>query len=603
MKTHSAIGCLVVAASVLGACGAAGPDRITEVPLTPGDEEAPAYAGWIAVAADAERTLLVHDGGDPVRPARWTAAQPDGRIAWTRDHACPDDVDGEPWIETMAGRAVCKTRHAIVGVDLATGAEAWRWESEARLFVTARAGDRVITSAGNEVLVVLDPRDGRVLRRVVLDGAVPEAGAVAGDEPIALVVDQMNEDPKALLAQPVGGRAAAGADPEPMSPRWRVPFDAFDRHVAPSEDTVKTRPREGIEVSRALDDGAFQWLDFLDIRPPVAWGPQAGIAAVRRPEGSWVAAVDPLERTVRWQRPWPYPGGIESADQAEGRALVVGEDGWMLYRAEDGAALAGRPLEAGEGLAAAGASEQAVTWVTALGERHRIHHGPLEVGAAATAPPETPARPDWLRPGVRLVYGLVVHQGRDPETGYFREGQATHFVVDVESLEDGLTYAWQSGDGREGRRVVPEEVLASSRRHSDLYAANEGTRKLDHTSIWVSRAVAAELVEGAEAAFQDASAVGVESLRPVGDAYHRAMFIPAGEQTGPPRDLPAILARGDARGAAYWIAPWADHPLIVRAERPGFLVYLAAVQQAAGAVEEPGEQPVEDVEKSEPPPL
>lgn len=591
--------------TALLACG--GP-QVTDVTfLAPAADSGRAYSGEIYMLADAERTYVVSESGQDELPARWVAADAGGRVLWTALERCPD-FRAPPMLGATAAGIFCKRATEIVGIDPALGVERWRWAPGPPLYITAAAGDRLATSVANEVLAVLDLASGRLTRRFLTDGAVLEAVAETDAGPVAVLVTEDRPAARRLVIQPIDGEAPAGdATPEPLQPTWSRPFEAYSFDLRVPGDAVIGAPREGLQACYDLADGHLRWLDFLELRPPLAWGSEGGASWGVSADGAsaWVGLVDPATRTVRWQRPWAYGSPPVSASATERYTLFAGQEGWALYRPSDGAALASGSVRPGESLRSLAASDGAVTWMVGGAGSRTLHHARLLAGHPASQEPALPARPSWLRPGLQLRYLFVLHRGQDTETGLMREPRSVGFALELRSLRGGVGFAWQAEDGRAGERFIPAQVLAEARAHSDAFRGDEGEVAPTKTSLWFGRAVLAELLAGGSVTWRDDSAGGAARLALEGWSHHRAQLMRPGADAPAILDLPTVVLRAEpvAESVAepvaepsaeagvetgtelgvetgqsrYWIAPWADYPLIVRAERPGFAAFLVAL--------------------------
>jgi outer membrane protein assembly factor BamB len=274
-------------------------------------------------------TVVMTEGPSPERPAIWQAYDAKGQVLWTRAHTCPDfDAHTEPFV--VDDSIVCKSRRSILAVDLVSGDERWRFTDSRNLYITAGAQGVVATSINNEEVAVLDAKNGSVLQRFNVGGAVLEAVAATPKGPLALLVQdppgkveetivlpgEAGEEPlriglsgldkeRRLVAQPLS-RQPLGDGLQPLAPLWTTPFEGYSYAVFPSGGAVVGEPSEGMQVGWDLTNGKVLWSRPLPEDEVSAFGSEGG--AFARParggkSGFVYGTIDPMTGRTRWERP------------------------------------------------------------------------------------------------------------------------------------------------------------------------------------------------------------------------------------------------------------------------------------------------------------
>lgn len=571
----------LVVVSLISACGAATapvvqapavlpqPRQVTGLDLgDPAEREAKLFT-----LGDRTFVAVKATGGDGSPGARWYAVGPGGRGEWVRWHPCPD-FRGLETVDTVAGLLVCKVDYRIVAVKPQDGAAAWTWTSDQRLYITAFAADRIAVSEANRALVVLDGATGKPLRRFAPIDHVLEATTLTEDgRPLALLVG--NGEPRAILAQPIDGGGASPLVAEPLSPLWRKPYAGWSYELRPTGHLVVGMPREGLLVARDATTGHPRWAEPSSIEPNTSFGRTHAAVSGRRLDGTaYVGSVDPLWRTIRWERAWPFASLPTAIDEVNGVTLYASHDGWLALRSSDGQLLTGAAAGKGQELEHLElTSAEASLLLTAQGQR-QLWQVPMGATVALPALPPTPTDARWLRAGTRLEYTLVPHGGVDPEAGDYGVVPPQPLVITMESMGPDLVYRWEASEGRTGTRTVPASVLASAHQHSDVHTTRQG-QSVDRTSLVLSREVFEHLNTTGTTPFQDESVGRASALTKKGWAWHR---VRQGEgDDAPAADLVAMYAEDEQRQGRYWVLPVARTPLLLRAERPGVLLYLTRI--------------------------
>ncbi|MBL8788228.1 MAG: PQQ-binding-like beta-propeller repeat protein [Deltaproteobacteria bacterium] len=352
------------------------------------------YAFSTFVVGTDDVHIVVSEGTDADRPARWLAVDNRGNFAWSADHACPN-FDDYTTLFTVDQRVVCKWRKQIVAIDTKTGKEAWRFSDPRPMYITAGAAGRVAVSIDNQQLAVLDAATGREVARYDVDGAVLEAVAATAKGPMALLVQDTPGVVKDTIELPTGeggalekvelsgddaGRrlvaVAIGGKPQkgiaPMKPAWTTPFEGYSFDVQPTAGVVVGLPREGIRAGWDLADGKLLWERKETEGELFFFGDDGGIFAHRLPgvaaelaalaDYSW-GAVNARTLKPLWELPLPAGDRPMNGGQGGGDAGIVTTGGFLLARYADGQTLASARVDPGYELVGLRSTKRSVLWV------------------------------------------------------------------------------------------------------------------------------------------------------------------------------------------------------------------------------------------------
>jgi len=338
----------VAALSATSAARAEGPTRSAGVSLPrPAGLPDRLYAGDVFTTGGSRAHIVIVEGEDAARPARWMRIDDQGAVVWQADHRCPNFSDFTTLLDpagkgAAATRAVCKVGRQIIGVDVDTGREAWSFTDPRPLYMTVRAEDRVAVSVDNAQVAVLDVATGKELQRIDVDGAVLEAAAVTPKGPIALLVRDSADAETGAIELPVGEGGAlekvatSGDDPG-------------RRLIAIAIGGPATK---GIKKPRVLWSTPFAGYSF-DIHATAG-------ALIGEPSRDRVTAYDPLTGKALWERPeldeearaWGSDGGAFARPLAGGGVLYGAVDariGKTLWDAQIADALPPLAVGADEG--------------------------------------------------------------------------------------------------------------------------------------------------------------------------------------------------------------------------------------------------------------
>ncbi|MCC6619689.1 MAG: PQQ-binding-like beta-propeller repeat protein [Deltaproteobacteria bacterium] len=280
------------------------------------------YGGDVFTTGGARAHIVIVEGDDASRPARWMRVDDAGAVLWEADHRCPNFADFTTLLEPQgtgasAARAVCKVGRTVIGVDVDTGREAWSFTDPRPLYMTVRAGDRVATSVDNEQVVVLDAATGKELLRFDVDGAVLEAATLTPKGPIALLVQDSADAESASIELPVGEGGALE----------KVPYSGDDPGRRLVAIAIGGPARRGIHKPRVVWSVPFGGYSF-DIDATAA-------ALIGEPARERVTAYDPATGKALWER--PEPDGEVRAWGNEGGAFARPlAGGGVIYGALDG---------------------------------------------------------------------------------------------------------------------------------------------------------------------------------------------------------------------------------------------------------------------------
>ena len=182
--------------------------------------------------------------------------------------------------------------------------------------------------------------------------------------------------------------------------------------------------------------------------------------------------------------------------------------------------------------------------------------GTLLTAAATLA--ETHDSSAWLDAGTRLTFKVQTR------------GHVYDLVVEVDSVDDGLSYSWEVGPPAKlrGHRSITAKALWSSRHLSNYFTDGEDVTMNNRSSVWLSRLNYVELAFQGHTVLNIDGASGIE-LRFVRrthvDIVHRGGLL----------QLPGLYARS-AQGHEMIVLDDVRFPLIL-AEDIGFQVALTQV--------------------------
>ncbi|TNF27294.1 MAG: hypothetical protein EP329_19700 [Deltaproteobacteria bacterium] len=352
------------------------------------------YHGDVFTIGNDRVSVVITESGDPARPARWTAVDEAGRVAWEATHACPDFAD-YTLLEGDGDRLVCKRSHEILAVDAADGAEVWRFHSDTALYITGIAGGRVATSVDNQQVLVLDAADGREIGRWAVDGSVLEAVTNTPDGPVGLMIvepataeerretltlgDETLEvtvtspsPERRMGVLPLGGPAWRGT--KPMALRWSVPFEGYSFDLVDAGGVVVGQPREDTWVGYDLATGERLWERVQREGETLTFGEDGAAFSRADGDGAWVyGALDPRTARPRWEQAWPHADAPVGLAQGSGQVAAWNGEALYVARFDDGAALAEIRIREVAPMAAASTSPRAIVWVAGPPAARRLH--------------------------------------------------------------------------------------------------------------------------------------------------------------------------------------------------------------------------------------
>ena len=366
------------------------------VPLPPPADRGAPPSGDVFTVGHAALAVVVTEGPDPALPARWTAIDRAGRVAWVADHACPD-FRAYPLLSADGDRLVCKTDRTILGLDAATGAEVWRYRSERPLYVTGAAGGRVAASIANAELLVLATADGRVVGPLSTPGAILEAVTTGPTGPLALFILDPPPPPRPPGAPdeghdlrvaapsperrvgvlPLGG--PAHADLRPMTPAWTAPFEGYSFTLVDAAGVLVGQPREGVWEGYDLATGRRLWERVPGIDEVLLFGSDGGVLLRPGPEGGTTTeALDP--RTLRglWLAPRPSDAAPTGAAQGTGQVATFSPTHLTVYDFATGERLLALRLDPVRPPREAITHDSGLAWVSDGLAGRRLHYRPFD---------------------------------------------------------------------------------------------------------------------------------------------------------------------------------------------------------------------------------
>ncbi len=351
------------------------------------------YKGNVFTTGTDKVHVVIVESDDASKPARWTAIDDDGRVKWTADHACPDyDHFTELRPAAAAGRIVCNVEQLVIGVDLATGAEAWRFTDPRPVYVTVAAGSRVAVSIDNQQVAVLDAVKGTEVARWDTGGAVLEAAIETSEGPLALFVkssDKMKQDSmelpigkdggleridvdgddpgRVMLALAIGGPAVKGL--KSMKPRWSVPFAGYSYDLDGVDGVIVGRPEDGFSVGYDALTGKTLWRRPEQKGELVDWGDDGGAFALRSDSGTTWGALAPKTGKPRWTKALELTDEPTGVGGGKGEVGIATQTGFVVASV-GGQILVQQPLALGQQFVALRSTSRSVLWVaTQEGER------------------------------------------------------------------------------------------------------------------------------------------------------------------------------------------------------------------------------------------
>lgn len=488
-------------------------------PLPPGSP-VQAYAGAletpgnVRLVSTPEGFLVVAMGRDR---ATWTAIDDLGHQAWTRELPCPKP-GGPLRLKLEGGRALCNTGQGWIAVGLEEGEPLGAAEPALRL------------------------------------------GLEAGPD----------------------GRMQLRARSDTGETSWSAAVLPTTRRFVTSEGVVLVQGRRPeVLIARDLAEGQLLWAEDSSLSPEGSFLKDASPMFGVRDDGyAYVGRWDPRSRLAVQEHPWPFQGRpAVFAAGPEGRTLLFGAVDGVLVLDERDAPLLSRPIPVDSDLSpvVAALSDKAALILFAGETTRQIRYWQLGQPQAPSGMPPVAKQPEWMTRGTTLVYVVQRHTGVDPLSGEANGQPVVTRLLLSEASPTRVTWQTLVDGTAVFSRDLSGPVLARARAHLDSIDPEEPLG--ERTTMRVSRAVMRDLVEGGRAAFQDTTAGATTHLRALGRTYHR-LFMTVGEgakTAAVPADLPCVVAESEPEGSRYWIARFADHPIIVRAERPNHRMWLAAI--------------------------
>lgn len=410
---HSLVPFVFGLAKLLGGAtpALAGEPLATSLPRPAGLPDGRTYAGAVFTTGLERGHVVISEGPNPDRPARWVSLDDDGRTLWEAEHTCPNFNDLATLLAPAgSGRVVCKLGGEILGVDVATGAEAWRFTDPAPLYMTVTAGGRVAVSLDNAQVAVLDGASGREVARFDVAGGVLEAAADTARGPVGLmVVDSptavsqsvdlptgphgeleaialAGDDPgRRLVAFDIGGPERVGVTAPVV--RWSTRFAGYSFDLEPSNGVVIGRPNEGRTTAFSLDDGHVLWERPLEDAESLAWGEDGGVFARRLSGGGILyGALDARRGKTLWTHTAAADGALVGVGQGGGDLGVAWERGFVLaWFARGGAKLGPLAFGGDDTLVGLRSTARSVLWVTARGDSRTVRVATIGGDAAGAA--------------------------------------------------------------------------------------------------------------------------------------------------------------------------------------------------------------------------
>ncbi len=451
------------------------------------------------------------------RPARiaTVGVGNDGRQLWREDGVCGKVFRAYP----VAGRVVCfnSAVDTAIGVDAASGDVSWRTKLGGRASRTGIRDGLVVAVVGNDE-VTLQPLDGKELRR--------------------------------------------------------APFAKSTRSAVRIGGIVVARPRPGITVTRSAGTNAVVRTD-LDTWLPGNRSLPGGLAVFGRASGgSLIGLMDAATHKVVWSKPWAGQQSANNAAEANGVITFTGPDHWMAVSAQDGGVLGSGPRARRQPVAASANVIARLDHVA--GKGYRMVVAPLKVAAAPKPAPPAAAQSAFFDRGVVMQFMTIAHGGISAKSGLYKKAKAGAIAVTVRKKGKEVTLGWERGNGADtGTIVLTADALKDARKHGDRFQVNVGVvAASDRTSMALSRAVFDEAVKKGRTAWQDIDTPGATELVYVGPTWHAYTLRRHGKGKQPRIMRGHAFRAGSAR---YVVVESGGIPVVVRANRPGKVLFLAEV--------------------------
>ena len=503
-------------------------------------------------------------------------------VVWSTRVACP--VAGHAAQVVAAPPLVlCRTDKDIFALKAGDGSVAWRYHAAGKLDKMAVAGQRVAVRDGDKLLAVLALGDGRVVRRFDTQGAPLQAAMVTAAGPVALLVAKSGPGTvagktHAIVAQPLAEAASTtDARLEPLVPAWRRAFGAADYAVLPSEQTIFSVPVPATLQARDAATGRVLWVDPTTLLPTVE-PLQAGlaVAGIRHDGQRWVGLADPRTQVIRWRVKWEL-GTLHGVGEDNGHLVFLGDNGWLVVRARDGALEGQGEVADDEAIASVQAADHVLTRL--VFQRHggfSWHQHMLNAGPAPEGLTPQPSVP-WLSSGWRLVWLDLRHGGRDAETGLPGDGPLNGWASAV-TQDFGTWHVSTSPmqDGEVGKALDDLSTPPTLKSAAKITLTPEVTAGTDGLLFAVS-------IDRWEA-LQEKGAVDLAVAQEPLQSFHREGLATVRTQVRDTKgqlrwtDMDTELVANGDRTTRLWLLAYGDSALVVRAETPTRTWALAMVE-------------------------
>lgn len=514
-------------------------------------------------------------------------------VVWSTRLACP--VAGQTSQVLAAPPLVlCRTEQDVFALRASDGSVVWRYHAAGKIEKLAVSGKRVAVREGERLLAVLalqtegGVQGGQVLRRLDTLGAPLQAAMLTAAGPVALLVAKGADDAAAghthqIVAVPLADAAStADARLEPLQPAWKVAFGAADYALFPSQTAILAAPVPGTMQARDASTGRLLWLDPTTILPTVEPLPSGLAVAGIRPDGQrWVGLADPRTQVIRWRRVWEL-GGLHGIGEDNGHMVFLGDGGWLVARATDGALEGQGELADDEAIAAVQAADHVLTQLI-FKRRSGLswHQRTLTVGPLPEPLTQQPHVP-WLSSGWRLVWMDLRHGGRDVATGLPGDGPLLGWSTEVTQHAEGwdvTTAPMRAGATDTGvKQTWSTELLRTASRVS----LNPAAAGADSALTFALSAQQWQLLD--QTGHVDLG-VGVDASQ----TFHRQGLATVRMQVRDPKgnlrwtDLDTMMIATADGTTRLWLLAYQQQALVVRAELATRLWALAIAEPAVFA--------------------
>ncbi|MCO4761337.1 MAG: PQQ-binding-like beta-propeller repeat protein [Myxococcales bacterium] len=571
-----------MALSLLVGCGA--PQHVTTLSFNaPADVTAriklPPPHGRVLSAG--KTVVVATSGNDTVTLA---ATHGNGRVRWQ------ERFGGGQLIQLVAAgsQLLLPTRSdppALLSIDTASGKVRWQVELPEAATKVAHIAPYVAVQAGDQVLLIHGTSGTVDARWTFTDARLIGAGA-----PSWLWLYRHSPGAGEVLAIDIRRVRCAKAGCTPKV-SWRTPFQRMPEVVS-GHLCGPPLPR----LTSCVDGRTGQrlWLDYSALLPTLVAGSQGLFAKGHDAWGHrYVAALSAQARRLVW-RAHTSPGQATLRPR-NGHLQLLQPERLSVFRGNDGKLVGALAMPTAK-LVDAVATGKVLTWLFGSA-------GTLSPGRDALPPNEPPNRrpqhagklPPWLKKGVVLHYVEVHFTRRDRLTGGLVGAKPpTHIRVRLTQLDaKKIGFSVQSQGHKEREvtvsRDVPTELVAllpraatptqQQQQHRPTVSVPLGGKPLANknkparSGIHISEATLTALTRGDHVAL---TAEDPGSTR-VGTGLHRVGYVGRNRTQPQPRDILAMVIRGNDARRRYLVAPWPSLPLVLRVDGAHRLLLLTAI--------------------------